>query len=169
MVELVFIDKIEGFPDYEIYSDGRVFSHKGKGRFLKPWKGTDGRMYVDLYDENDEKKHKQIHCLLGEVFIPNPNNLPELDHKDGNPLNNSLSNLRWCNSSQNKQNQGISSRNTSGRKGVGFFKKTQKWVARIMINGVYKESKSFSTFEEAVSFREYLEEKYFDPEFYRVE
>ena len=45
----------------------------------------------------DKKRHKwRIHRLVAETFIPNPDNLPEVNHKDENKLNNEASNLEWC-------------------------------------------------------------------------
>lgn len=53
------------------------------------------------------------------------------DHKDRNPFNNQKSNLRKATRSQNSINQGIRSTNTSGYKGVGFYKNQKRWYASI--------------------------------------
>ena len=46
-------------------------------------------------------KTKQVHRLVAETFIPNPNNLPQINHKDKNPNNNYINNLEWCNAQYN--------------------------------------------------------------------
>jgi hypothetical protein len=61
----------------------------------------------------------------------------EIDHIDGNRLNNQKSNLRFATSSQNKANRGPRKDNKSGYKGVSWHKQLNKWTVRIMINGKY--------------------------------
>lgn len=59
----------------------------------------------------------------------------QVDHKDRNPLNNTKENLRLCTPTQNQYNSKRHKHNTSGFKGVDFYKQSQKWRARIKING----------------------------------
>lgn len=57
-----------------------------------------------------------------------------VDHKDGNPLNNTLSNIRFCTQAENSKNQKIKKNNTSGYKGVYFDKRSNRFVARVKHN-----------------------------------
>ena len=79
-------------------------------------------------------KHKQLCRLITGA----PEHL-EVDHIDGNRLNNQRNNLRICNSGENKRNRGYRKDNKSGFKGVSWHKQRKKWIARIKVpNGKYK-------------------------------
>jgi hypothetical protein len=102
-------------------------------------------VYRILY--NDRPKTKRVHRLVGNIFIPNPDNLPQLDHINGNRADNRVENLRWCSSSQNQCNKGKYKNNKSGFKGVhnnnGF------WRATIWNNNKYNHIGYFNTAEDA--------------------
>lgn len=94
--------QIKDFPNYWVTTEGRVWSEYSK-RWLTPTIDTRGnhkRMYVSLGRSNK----KYIHRLVAETFIPNPSNLPEVDHKDANGLNNNVSNLQWVTHNENLNN-----------------------------------------------------------------
>ena len=90
--------KIEGYENYLIYRDGRVWS-KNKNRFLKP-RNLGAYLGVSLCKNGDTKNH-YIHRLVANAFIPNPKNLPEVNHIDENKHNNDASNLQWVTRMQN--------------------------------------------------------------------
>lgn len=88
---------IKGYEGiYEVSDKGRVRSLKyGKERILKQRRDKDGYIQVDLYKNCDQKTCK-VHRLVAQAFIPNPDNLPQVNHKDENKTNNSVQNLEWC-------------------------------------------------------------------------
>ena len=61
-----------------------------------------GYVYRNLNKNSLEKNHR-VHRLVAETFIPNPNNLPQINHKDGNKQNNCVDNLEWCTCKENMQ------------------------------------------------------------------
>lgn len=65
-----------------------------KGKILSTRKNHD-YIHVDLTNEKLKKTYK-VHRLVGIAFIDNPNNKPEINHKDGNKSNNNVNNLEWC-------------------------------------------------------------------------
>ena len=145
---------IENFENYLIFEDGGIFSIQSD-RFLKPGKDTIGYLVVGLY-KNKKKYTKSIHRLVGETFIPNPENKPEVDHIDRNRQNNNLSNLRWTTCSENRQNTGVQCNNKLDIKNICYHKSSNTYVFEKIINGI-RHYKSFKTKEEAVAYKdEYL-------------
>lgn len=85
----------------------------------------------------------------------------EIDHKNGNRLDNRKINLRKCKRSQNSKNLKRNKRNTSGTTGVGWDKKSNKWRARINCNGKEYNLGNFTNKEDAIKIRKEYEEKLF--------
>ena len=99
--------EIQGYPNYLIYDDGRVFSKRGKGKFLKDYNGGKGYRQIRLCNGIDDRKKMYIHRLVGIHYIPNPDpiNKPEIDHINRNKCDNRVENLRWVNRSENNLNK----------------------------------------------------------------
>lgn len=97
---------VEGYSGaYEISSDGRVRSLnyggvKGRVKELSPYDGGNGYLRVDLYLNKTSKKCK-VHRLVAEAFLPNQNDLPQINHIDENTHNNVVENLEWCTAKYN--------------------------------------------------------------------
>ena len=71
-----------------------------KGRIHKLYATKSGYIAVSLY-KNSKQKVYRVHRLVAEAFIPNPNNLPQVNHIDENKENNCINNLEWCTVSEN--------------------------------------------------------------------
>lgn len=92
-----------GYPNYSVTDDGRVFSlnyhMSGKKKEMKQ-RLCCGYNRIGLWICG-EPKHFLVHRLVALAFIPNPDNLPEVNHKDECKTNNRLDNLEWCDSKYN--------------------------------------------------------------------
>lgn len=120
-MEEIFI-RIEDYDDYYVSNLPRVLSLKrGKEYFKKQWIDKDGYYRVTLY-RNGVSKNIPVHRLVAKAFIPNPDNLPEVNHKDENKLNDKLENLEWCTQKYNA-NYGTANerRSLKHKKKVGKF------------------------------------------------
>lgn len=117
---------IKGYEGlYQVSNHGRVRSldriivdnwctRKFKGQVLNPTEhnGKQPYLYVSLSKQGEVKKYF-VHQLVAETFIPNPENKPQVNHKDGDPQNNKASNLEWVTNAENTQhayNTGLNSK-----------------------------------------------------------
>ena len=88
--------EIPDYPDYKISTLGNIMSKKsGDWVQLCPCPNTYGYMVVDLC-KNNKRFQRRVNRLMGLTFLPNPDNLPTVDHIDVDRTNNHLSNLRWA-------------------------------------------------------------------------
>lgn len=97
--------QIAGFPNYQIDEFGNVFNSKGIK--LKPEVTNKGYLRVSLSNEIVKHKRFSVHRLVAEAFIPNPNNLPQVNHKDENKQNNYVGNLEWSTALDNLNYSGV--------------------------------------------------------------
>lgn len=96
-------------------SDGKVYVKQGKQ--LKSFVTNRGYEYVMLNDCNRKQHLKTVHRLVAQAFISNPNNLPIVNHKDENKLNNAASNLEWCTHAYNNVYNDVNKRVSEKLKG----------------------------------------------------
>ena len=82
---------IENHPSYFISNFGRVFSKKSNKVMKNRVVSKNGYQQITL-----DNSQLLVHRLVAQAFIPNPNNLPCVNHKDENPGNNDFRNLEWC-------------------------------------------------------------------------
>lgn len=90
------VKEYEGY--YEVTDSGEVY-RTGKTQRLRPHEYC-GYLYVELSKHGKTKKHR-VHRLVAEAFIENPENLPQVNHKDENKHNNNVNNLEWCTAKHN--------------------------------------------------------------------
>ena len=86
---------------YEASTLGRIRS-KVTGRLAHTFKSEKGYIVAKIF-LNGQCKNEKIHRLVAMTFLPNPNNLPQVNHKDYNRANNNVDNLEWCTCEQNIQ------------------------------------------------------------------
>ena len=90
---------ISDFEYYDVTQDGKVINLR-TGRILKPDLIWDGYERVTL-SQNGKLKRFRVHRLVADAFIPNPFNLPFVNHIDGNKRNNKIDNLEWVSCKDN--------------------------------------------------------------------
>jgi hypothetical protein len=137
-------------PDYTINENGEIWSKERviiknndkiqnrKSQLIQPSENKGGYLKVCVR-VNKKTKHFLVHRLIATAFIPNPNNLPVVNHKNGDKLNNSISNLEWCTTMYNNQS-------INKTKNFGCINKTLfgTYQARYNSNGIF-HSKNFKT------------------------
>ena len=131
LYEVSSYGRVRSLDRYVKYSNGPIHLHKG--RILNPGKEKVGYLVVPL-SCNGKLHLKKIHILVAEAFIPNPDNLPQVNHKDENKTNNNVDNLEWCTAKYNMNYGSIQERhrNTMLERGysTGLSKEEyhKKWL-----------------------------------------
>lgn len=110
---------IKGYEGlYAVTSCGKVWSYRNK-KFLKPRKKNKGYLAVALCKDGTQKNYT-IHRLVAEAYLPNPNNLPQVNHKDENKTHNYINNLEWI---SGIDNMNYGTRNERAGKAISEAKK----------------------------------------------
>jgi len=143
---------------YYITDDLKIFSvaRKGtSGNEIKPQMNTEnGYLRVGLSKDNKRKK-VMLHRIIAENFIPNPYNYTTVDHINGNKLDNTIDNLRWCSQAENTRfnNHKLRNNNTSGFRGISFDKRCSKYQTEVNVAGKRIYVGKFDTLEMAIQER----------------
>ena len=109
--------QIKEYPNYFINENGECKSTY-VSKTLKPRTAGKGYLCYQLRNEHG-KKNEYIHRLVAKTFIPNPHNLPQVDHIDKDKTNNHVSNLRWVTNYQNLKHYGFDKLTEHSIEGVG--------------------------------------------------
>lgn len=114
---------IEGYPEYAVSSFGRVISYKhGDAKLLKCTIRRDGYYVVNLCN-NGIMRQALVHRLVANAFIPNPAQLPTVNHLDEDKSNNSVNNLEW----------------SSIRDNLIYGTRIERMLEKLMNNGHYQK------------------------------
>lgn len=128
---------------YEISNKGNVkslnYNKTGIEKELKQAINTHGYCFVQL----SNRKKKLIHRLVADAFIPNTDNLPQVNHKDENKLNNCAENLEWCTAEYNTNYGTCIKRRSDKQKGKSRYWQNKQIVA-YKDGTLYKEYKSIT-------------------------
>lgn len=141
---------VEGWPRYHVSDKGRV-KNVETGIIIKPV-NRGGYHRVGLRKPGERKHHETLHRLVAKHFIPNPENLSQVDHINHDKSNNTKENIRWCTASENTSNRRV--RKTSkGAPRIGFKGVSKassgRWLAVITVNNVDQYLGMFNTPGEA--------------------
>lgn len=114
---------VSGFEGlYEVAPCGAIRNARTL-RWLSPSTKDDGYLSVKLF-RNGKGCQKTVHRIVAEAFIPNPNNKPQVNHKDRNKGNNDVSNLEWVTREENKSH---AIRNGANKTRISKLKMNKKY------------------------------------------
>ncbi|SFA50969.1 NUMOD4 motif-containing protein [Parageobacillus thermantarcticus] len=134
--------------NYEVSTYGRVRNRK-TGYILKPYLHDNKYLVVSLTTSNGKKKKFKVHRLVAKAFIPNPFNKPQINHLDGNKLNNHVSNLEWCTNKENANHavrSGLIKRSLNPDEVISIY--YDCWVEQ---KPIYQVAKEYNVTEAIVS------------------
>jgi hypothetical protein len=144
-------EPVKGFEGYMVSSLGRVMSVRYGQKIMKTGVNDKGYSYICL-TKNKQKQTKTVHRLMAEAFLPPVEGKLTVDHIDRNPGNNSLSNLRWADRSEQSVNRNAYS--NSLHKNISRSKVTGWYHVVIKRNKAMVANWAFPTLEEAIFHRD---------------
>lgn len=161
---------------YQVSNFGRVRGikdpHGNYREYIRtPYKHKNGYLFLGLWKENNATAFS-VHRLVALAFLPNPNDLPEVNHKDGIKTNNYIDNLEWVSTSENRKHawdaglrcRQAQSNTMKGRKysnkskyhNVSYDSNRDKWIASIKVDRKTTGQKRFSNEKDAAKHVNYL-------------
>ena len=162
--------------NYDISNLGNVRQNK-KNKILKPYiSKQNGYAYIYIRDNNGKYQNKRVHRLVAELFISNPLNKSDVNHRDYDRSNNCVSNLEWTTRSENNLWSSKRISNSAKRKVISqetrnkfsqreiaksknpyptyVYKTKTGYIFRIIRRGKSIVSKQFKTLEQVLAFKE---------------
>lgn len=125
---------------------------------MKPFDNGRGYLVVSLINESGDRKNFYVHRLVADAFIPNPDELPQVDHIDYDRKNNRVNNLRWVTVAENANHSSCNKPKThnycKSALGIKYItKRKNKYRVCITITGVITVDKRFPDLESAIKYR----------------
>ena len=132
--------EVPGFPRYSVNRRGDIISNARKNpHLLRPGIGKAGYMHVSLADDSGKYHIMQVHRIVALAFVGNPLNKPQVNHINGNKLDNRSENLEWVTASENAihgyavlgitpNNKGVFGKNNYASKAVHQYDLHGKYV-----------------------------------------
>jgi hypothetical protein len=140
------------------YKDGNLYWKINKGSRVKSGQKAG---YVTKNKYTQVRINNQLYYAHRLIYLFHHNLLPVyIDHKDGNPLNNCIENLRQANAYQNGQNKEKSKYNKSGHKNISWDKENNKWVVRITVNNKSKNFGRYKDIDYAIFVADFIRNKF---------
>ena len=139
---------IEDYPNYMVSNMGRVKRlstgyYRRTEKILNPQIQSNGYLHINL-SQKGKTKCFLVHRLIAQVFIPNPNNLPQVNHINENKTDNRVENLEWCDRKYNiNYGNGISKRVKTNKEN-GTYKKIGEINSKIRSKSILQFSKDNS-------------------------
>lgn len=160
------------YKGYSVSSHGNIVSHYrdthigGKYSWVLDYSySRHMNPYSDVYKAvTVNKLRRRVHRIVCQTFWGFHDG--DVDHIDGDKMNNCVWNLRWCTRSQNAQNTERRLNNTSGCVGVSYNTRDKLWVASWHVNGIHK-NRSFKHKDDAIEFRKKMVVEHYDANFYK--
>lgn len=143
-------EKIEGL-NYEVSTYGRV-RNMFTGKYLTL---QDNKGYSKVEIRQDGKRYRfRVHRLVAEAFILNPNNKPQVNHIDGNKLNNHYMNLEWCTQQENNRHA-IDTQLINGINREDVIKiYLDSWVNQIKVSDIARKYKTSEKTVKSIMYKE---------------
>ena len=128
MYEVSNLGRVKSLPRLKINNRGKQLT---KERIMKPHDFNAGYYKVPLTDKKHNKKYYLVHRLVAQAFIPNLDNLPQVNHIDGDKSNNCVDNLEWCDRPYNIRHAYKMGLNPSRKKMIEYINSLEDRIEKI--------------------------------------
>ena len=122
---------IEGYNTHQVSNKGRIYV-KAANQIIYGHMAH-GYRYLYLTDTEGNNHHYAVHRLVAQAFVPNPENKPQVDHIDSNPVNNDANNLRWVNQEEQLKNE-----ETKKKRLLGIERKQRHWKIKPLLEKIFE-------------------------------